>query len=241
MPTAQSNRITGPAAGVEKYDLLTALAARGLANGGLSAVSMLRLIAVITARYNWAKDQVSIGHRELAQLWSVDERTAKRETKRLTEAGFLEVVFKGVRGRVSAYRLVRERIRETTRSTWQNVGSDFEERMAQPSVPEANTSVSTPEHDELVPDSQALAVGHQGPRTPWSLVLDRLRATAPASFKAWFTRIELAHVSDGEVTLRAPSNFVAHYILTNLRRQLELALQGAFGRPLRVSFERCGT
>jgi len=50
---------------------------------------MLRLISVVTARYNWRNDELSIGQRDMARLWAVNERTVKREMKRLTEANIL--------------------------------------------------------------------------------------------------------------------------------------------------------
>ena len=84
-----AKRFTGPQAGSQKYDLLTALAVAGLCGSPGFQTSMLRLIALVTARYNWARDELTVGQREMARMWSVDERTVKRELKRLTTAGVL--------------------------------------------------------------------------------------------------------------------------------------------------------
>ena len=44
---------------------------------------MLRLIALITARYNWQRDELSVGQSEMARIWGVHDRTVKREVRRL--------------------------------------------------------------------------------------------------------------------------------------------------------------
>jgi len=82
-----SRRVTGAGAGAVKYDILTALTVTGLNGTGGEAVSMARLIAVITARYNWRLDELSMGQREMAMLWGVGDRTVKREVKRWLEEG----------------------------------------------------------------------------------------------------------------------------------------------------------
>jgi hypothetical protein len=39
-------------------------------------------MALITMRYNWQRDELTTGQGEIAPLWSVDERTVKREMAR---------------------------------------------------------------------------------------------------------------------------------------------------------------
>jgi len=80
-------KLTGPQAGSLKYDLLTALSVVGLHGSPTLQCSMLRLSAMVTARYNWRLDEISIGQAELARIWGVNERTVKREMKRLTGQG----------------------------------------------------------------------------------------------------------------------------------------------------------
>ena len=92
-------RLTGPEAGVIKYDLLTALSVAGLNGSPTLQTSLMRLIAAVTSRYNWRADELSVGQRDLARMWSVNERTVKREIKRLTDAQLLICTRGGVRGR----------------------------------------------------------------------------------------------------------------------------------------------
>lgn len=218
-------RLTGPGAGVEKYDLLTAMAVNGLAAGGSQQASMMRLIALVTARYNWALDEVSIGQKEMAQLWSVDDRTAKRETKRLVEAGLLQVKRPGVRGRVATYRLCVEEIYRQTEARWRNVGSDYEARMGARSTPAAP---ETPKVVRVEFGNRPRPEG-QGGATPWDRGLDLLQRQNPTLFQAWFARLALAETDEGQITIRAPSQFVAQYIATHLLPALESAMSTAFG------------
>lgn len=205
-------RLTGPGAGSEKYDLLTALAVAGLAAGTGMQVSMLRLIALVTARYNWSQDEVSIGQREMAALWSVDERTAKRETRRLTEAGFLAVKRRGVRGRVATYRLCIERIYALTPETWSRVGPDFQDRMEGRAVTPAPESTGAP----------------PPPSDPWGAVLHRLRDGNEPRFAAWFARMRLARDTGDSLVIEVPSSFVQSYIATHLMADLQRAVDGSF-------------
>lgn len=122
-------KMTGPKAGSLKYDLLTALSITGLAGSQTYQASMTRLIALVTARYNWRLDEVSVGQRDIAKIWSVNERTVKREMKRLTESGTLIQLRAGVRGRVGSYRLCYAEIWKQSEFLWKNVGPDYVERM----------------------------------------------------------------------------------------------------------------
>ena len=94
--------IRGPHAGGGKYDILTALAAAGLAGTPADRCTALRLIAMITARYDWTSDSVAVGQAEVARLWAASLRTVKREMKRLTASGLLVSLAPGVRGRVGS-------------------------------------------------------------------------------------------------------------------------------------------
>lgn len=221
-------RLTGPGAGVEKYDLLTAMAVNGLAAGGSEQASMLRLMALVTARYNWAQDELSIGQKEMALLWSVDERTAKRETKRLVEAGLLEVKRPGVRGRVACYRLGVAEIYRRSEARWGHVGSDFEARMG------ARNAAPQPDEAKVLrvefgarnrPDSAA-----EGQGGPWDRVLALLDRENPTLFQAWFSRLTLRQAAEDQVLIAAPSQFIAQYVSTHLMARLEAAVASAFGR-----------
>jgi len=222
----QRARVTGPGAGVEKYDLLTALSLWGLRAGPTEAQSVLRLSLLVTARYNWARDEVSVGQKDLSRLWGVCERTVKREMKRLITLGILEQLRPGVRGRVGAYRLDPGRIAALSAPHWHEVGPDFTERQQarQPQAAAEDTKVVA------FPGRSEAAL----PADPWSRVLARLRQAAPEAHGAWFSRLSLAGLADGQVVLAAPSGFVARYIDTHYRDMLAEAVAAEFGAGRRL-------
>ncbi|WP_111401351.1 DnaA N-terminal domain-containing protein [Meridianimarinicoccus zhengii] len=231
----QPVRMTGPGAGVHKYDILTALAIAGLHGSTVQQVSALRLIALITARYNWQRNELSIGQAEMARIWGVDPRTAKREVKRLVASGLLEIVRAGVRGRVASYRLNLAVLEERSRPVWECVGPDFADRagrlLAQRAGREAPGNV--------------LRVDFAGPRAPeaagqgvdprWQAVLERLAAESPEDFANWYQRLSLAGCEGGAVCLHAPNAFVTSYVATHLAAPLEAAVTQVFGAGHRVS------
>lgn len=173
-----AKRLAGPGAGVRKYDMLTALAVAGLAGSPGFATSMTRLIALLTARYNWQRDEVSIGQAELARMWSVDVRTVKREIKRLGEYGLLAIKRAGARGRVSTYVLNHGRIDELTRGAWPLVGPDFEARMAGQRAPE-----ESPQDTTVVPFRAA-----SDSASEWARARASLRQADRARARAWYDR-----------------------------------------------------
>lgn len=209
-----AKRLAGPGAGVRKYDLLTALAVAGLAGSPGFATSMTRLIALVTARYNWQRDEVSIGQAELARMWSVDVRTVKRELQRLAGHGLLSIKRAGCRGRVATYRLDHDRINELTRDTWPLVGHDFEERMVgQKGNPADKTVVPFP----TVAD----------PHSEWTEARAALRRDDRARARAWFDPLVREGRVGPRLALRAPSSFHADYVMTHLIGDLTRAVAEA--------------
>lgn len=220
-------RLTGPEAGSLKYDLLTAMSVAGLHGSPTLQTSMMRLIALVTARYNWRYDELTVGQRDMARMWAVDERTVKREIKRLTEANVLICKRKGVRGRVGAYRLNLSEVARISQNNWPSVGPDFVERMGQYLPHESakivnvdfSAGVATPDHVE-------------GPScTPgtWPAVRERLRSADSATFANWYGQLEMTSQKSGQIELRAPNRFVAQYINTHLANSLFEALEAEFG------------
>lgn len=210
-------RYTGPQAGSQKYDLLTALSVAGLNGSPGFQTSMLRLVALVTARYNWARNELTVGQREMARLWSVDERTVKREIKRLTQAAILLQLRPGVRGRVAAYRLNIAEIFRLSAPVWQRVGPDFAERMeaqAPQPAPQTVTTVdfagATQEASEAPASDTA---GGQG--GAWARTLARLAALEPALHRSWFLSLKPGDCIGGVLTLRAASEFQARYVQTH--------------------------
>jgi hypothetical protein len=226
----QPSRMTGPGSGVHKYDILTAVAIGGLHGTPTHQVSSLRLIALITARYNWARNELSIGQVEMARLWGVTERTAKREVKRLTGMGLLEVRRAGVRGRVASYRLNLSALETLSRPVWGCVGADFEQRaeglMAQPSAPGTVVKV-----DFSGPPRPPETTGGD-PR--WDAVLRYLAQDQPDAFANWYRRLSLAGAGEGGIEITAPNAFVLSYVTTHLTGPLRAAVGAAFGtdRPM---------
>lgn len=211
-----AKRLAGPGAGVRKYDLLTALAVAGLAGSPGFATSMTRLIALVTARYNWRLDEVSIGQAELARMWSVDVRTVKRELKRLADHGLLSIKRAGCRGRVATYQLDHNRINELTCKTWPLVGNDFEERMG-------SAGQGGDAGDKTVVPFPTAA----DPRSEWTEARAALRQVDRARARAWYDPLVREGRAGHILSLRAPSSFHADYVMTHLIGDLTRAVAEA--------------
>lgn len=216
-----AKRFTGPQAGSQKYDLLTALSVAGLSGSPGFQTSMLRLVALVTARYNWARDELTVGQREMARLWSVDERTVKREIKRLTSASILLQLRPGVRGRVAAYRLNVAEVHRLSAPVWEKVGPDYSDRMAR-QVPKPETGkvmhvnfAATP-----APEAETESAPTAGQGGPWVRTLARLAQLDPALHRNWFSALKDGPCEGGVLTLRAPSQFLAQYVQTHHQRLL---------------------
>ncbi len=222
----QVQKLTGAAAGALKYDVLTALSVMGMAGTPTLQTSMLRLVALVTARYNWRLDEFSVGQRDMARMWSVNERTVKREMKRLTGDGILLCTRAGVRGRVGAYRLNFRRIAELSCPHWHLVGPDFAARMQERYG-----------RDEVkVVQLRAPAPQPKLDAGPWGAAMGRLASEHPALFGAWFAQLTFEGYDQGVLRLRAPSPFVQRYVETHhLGLLLEAAAQ-ELGPVMRVEF-----
>lgn len=219
-----AKKLTGSKAGSHKYDLLTAITVVGLHGNPGFQTSMLRLTALITARYNWRLDEFSVGQRDMARMWCVNERTVKREIKRLLEAQIITCKRQGVRGRVGAYKLNFNEIYRRSRSIWTAVGPDFDERM-QTNLPQINSTVVTVNFakDEFSKDRSV-----QG-RGEWRHVLQRLKAAEPEVYSNWYSQLLLVALEESTLTIKAPSRFIARYVQTNLDKSLVNAAEAELG------------
>ena len=121
-------RPVGREAATKKYDVLSALMALALSADPHRQRLILRFLSLVTTRYNWQRNELAMGQREIARLWCVDERTVKREMARLRADGWVEVRRQGARGRVAVLAFAWERIMADTRAVWDNIGPDFVER-----------------------------------------------------------------------------------------------------------------
>ena len=222
-------RLTGPGAGVMKYDLVTSLSVAGLSGPPVFQTSMMRLISLVTARYNWQNDELCVGQREMARMWSVNERTVKREVKRLTEAGILICKRAGVKGRVATYRLNIARIVELSEPCWALVGPDFAARM--------HDRHGTPSVKVVALQDYAVApVRTAQAETPWDRAMQRLSDTDPSMFQSWFAKVAFRSFEGGVLTLCAPTRFSERYIATHLVAALTRAAEPEFGRVRQVVF-----
>ncbi|MEH6834866.1 MULTISPECIES: hypothetical protein [Falsihalocynthiibacter] len=204
-----AKRKTGPQASVVKYDLLTALGAFALAEGKANQRMCLRFMTLITARYNWGRDSLTVGQREIARLWAVDERTVKREMAKLRALGWLVVRRQGARGRVTDYRLDTQALLDATKPQWSAVGPDFEARMK-----------GTPEQDKtVVPFTPNVTVAPpEITSEEWSLAQSILHRENVAQYGAWLQKLTRHKREGGVLILKAPTAFHATYINTRLKQ-----------------------
>lgn len=204
----------GQGAQARKYDILSAIGAWGLASGKVEQRLALRLILLVTARYNWAQDRLAVGQREIARMWSVDERTVKRDMARLREMGWLVLHRQGARGRVSEYGLGLETILAATAGQWLAIGPDFAARQEAP-VP-AGT-----EPPKVVPfPRQAATLQDDGICPAWSRARAVIEDADPGIAAAWLRPLAPCGVADGCLTLSAPSRYHAHYVQTHLQARI---------------------
>ncbi|MCB6179077.1 hypothetical protein LHP98_13210 [Rhodobacter sp. Har01] len=76
-----------------------------------------------------ATDELAVGQAEIARLWSLEERSVKREMARMRELGWISLRRPPAQGRVAVHGLDLGTIMAQTRAAWANLGSDFEVRM----------------------------------------------------------------------------------------------------------------
>ncbi|QDL94395.1 hypothetical protein FDP22_21215 (plasmid) [Paroceanicella profunda] len=209
-----AGRAVGRGAASRKYDLLSALASHALSGPSSQQRLALRLIALITARYNWATDRLSIGRADIARLWHVDERTVKREMSKLRAMGWIVVHLPAVRGRVTVYGLGLEAILVDTRPSWEAVGPDLVERLTGTDAAEEEAPTVVPFPERGRPPTLAEPPGL------WADARARLAEIDPARSRAWYARLSGAGQAGDILLLHAPNGFVAGYVETHLAGQI---------------------
>lgn len=209
----QAPKATGRQATVVKYDILSALGVYALGKDKHVQKRVLRFSTLVTTRYNWKLNELSIGRAEMARLWSVNERTVKRELAKLREIGWMSVKRPAVRGRVAVYRLHLERILEETRGHWDRVGCELAERL--------EDHVRAPERENVVPFARSSGRGPVVTGTGvWGQVQALLSETDPGTYATWFQHLHETGRAGVRVDLVAPSRFAADYIATHLADRL---------------------
>lgn len=226
----QARKLAGPEAASLKYDILTALGCHALGGPPGMQRLVLRLLTLVTARYNWRQGILHVGQREIARLWAVDERTVKREMAKLRALGWLTVESPARRGRVATYALDLLAIRVATRSAWPRVGEDFDARMAGTVPASAGGTVVPfprpepvpgPDDDSAAPEAEAEA--EDGGDT-WGRVRAILRDEDGAVFATWFDALRSPGRAGEALLLVAPSPFHASYVRTHYADRLLRAL-----------------
>ncbi|MBP0484535.1 hypothetical protein [Sagittula salina] len=228
-------KAVGRNAAALKYDILSALGVHALAADKHRQRLALRMMVLITTRFNWQANELSIGRAEIARLWSVDERTVKRELAKLRDLQWLTVKRAGVKGRVTVYELDFAALLGETRDVWSAIGPDFVDRMGgtEPEAPATDAP-------NVVPFQRRPEATGQGgePAGAWAQALAELGAREPAMARAWFAGLTDAGITDGVQNLIAPSRFVADYLTIHHAPRLLAALSGADGqvREVRITW-----
>lgn len=204
---------TGPGAAAQKYDLLTLLGVIGLTGSPTMTRSMLRLIALVTARYNWRTGEMAVGRREIARLWGVDERTVKREMARLRAAGLVVQRRPGVRGRVAVYGV--DFAAALAACDCSRVGPDFVERMHGSHGGDAGERAGGEETATVIPFPAPVDSGDNAAasgRSDWSRASRALSNLGAAAHGRWIAPLVPEGCADGRLVLQAPSSFHATYV-----------------------------
>ena len=206
---------TGRDASVKKYDILSALMVYGLHQDKSTFKLAARLTALITTRYNWRSNELTLGQKEIARIWNVEPRTVKREIAKMRDRQWLSIKRAGARGRVSTYALNLETILTETRNTWDAIGPDFEERAAH-LVPEVAVGkvvrVDFGGAKDGAPVEQTSA--------PWARITADLQAKDSAIFANWYAKLAYIDARDGKLFLASENSFVARYVNTHLANDL---------------------
>lgn len=209
-----SGKAAGSGAQAIKYDILTALLATASCGNAVDARLALRLSLLITARFNWRRGTFSVGQREMARMWGVTERTAKREMAEMRARGWITVSVPSARGRVAQHNIVLPVVLRATMPHWELVGPDFAARMH--GAPEPDTQIET----NVVPLHTGPAAMPQDDSTGWGKAARQLQAQDPAIYRAWLAQLEPLELEVGMLTLAAPSRFIADYIKTHFHARI---------------------
>ncbi|WP_428929757.1 DnaA N-terminal domain-containing protein [Marinibacterium sp. SX1] len=208
-----ATKAAGRNASAMKYDILSALGAHALSGDKHRQRLVLRVMVLVTTRYNWQTGELSIGRAEIARLWSVDERTVKREMAKLRACGWVLVKRAPAKGRVTVYTIDFDQVLTDTREVWARLGPDFADRL------DARQTPPEPAPDPtVVPFKRAMT--EVSGEDDWHRVLQILTERDPATAQVWFAPLSEAGRSDGTVELMAPSRFVAEYVRTHFTAQL---------------------
>ena len=227
-PAQRRAAIAGPGAGALKYDILTALLVSATCGDAVTGRLALRLSLLITARFNWRSGCFTVGQREMARLWGVTERTAKREIAEMRRRGWISVAVPAARGRVAQHRIEMARLLQDTMPHWDAVGPDFAARMTGAPEPETGSNVVPLRGAPPLPPEDG---------SGWSAACARLKAQDSAAYDAWFAQLHPVGLENGVLRLAATSRFHADYIRTHFLARLRAALAAENREVREISVE----
>lgn len=210
-----------------KYDILSALTVYALSGDKHRQRSILRIVVLITTRYNWRSNELSIGREEISRLWSVNERTVKREMAKFRAMGWVVVKRPAARGRVAVYELDLKQLMLDTSEVWPVIGTDFQARMTE--EPETATNIVPFKVKPTLPDGTEDDV--------WTQVQAILHGRDPELWASWFQHLSEAERAGGVATLIAPSRFMADYIAQKWSARLLAAYSRVDPDIRRLRFE----
>lgn len=214
-----ARRPTGQGGASRKYDMLTALGALACAGDKHRQRRVLRFVTLVTARYNWQRDELRSGRAEIARLWSVDERTVKRDLARLKAEGWLVIKHPAARGRVTVYAVDWAVVAIATREAWPRVGPDFEARMS--ALAGTTTPAAGPDRANVLPFPQpADGAGAGSAASEWDRARAALQGEDPAFHAAWLAAVQRTARHGAVLELQAPSAFHAQYLSTHALQRL---------------------
>jgi hypothetical protein len=147
---------------------------------------------------------------EISRLWSVEDRTVKREMARLRAQGWLVLKRQGARGRVSCYGVDLNRMLEDTRPAWPLIGEDFIARL-EPAPPPGPAGQGG---SKVVPLRVVPAPKPDG--SVWSVAKVHLQAEDTGIYGSWLHALAEAGHEANALTLAAPTRFHATYVMANL-------------------------
>lgn len=237
-----ASKAVGRDAATKKYDLLTALSTFALSADKGTQRLVLRLQALITARYNWRRNELSMGRKEIARIWSVDERTVKREMAKLRNLDWVRVKIPAARGRVAVYSIEFAAISKATEAVWPLVGPDFVERMSA-MYPQSDVKVVKVDFGgpKAAPETEVSeAATPSDDRSRWRAVRGLLRDADSDVFRNWFENLDFQECEGGALVLLAPNKFVASYIETHLGKPLLGTTQQVYEGITSVRIETAG-
>ena len=214
-------RPVGRDAATQKYDILSALAALALSQDKHAQRRIVRLMALITTRYNWQRNELSMGQQEIARLWCVDLRTVKREMARLRAMGWIVETRAAARGRVAGHALDLGLILRETEGVWPNIGPDFVARQAAGGAgAEPRPAAAMPTN--VVPFHAAVPDDPDDPDGAglWSMARREFQAQDAVSFASWIARLTEVGRDGGRLCVMAPSRFHRTYVETHLAERL---------------------